>query len=1383
MPATLTAVTTVPGAFAPTVYANGNDDCSDGDEEGHRAPLIGSWSVESTHVRERHSSAPALPLLRCVFYYVPAVACWSSLNVMLLLSLLAVLDHFLFPPHGLLPLRYLTRSPDHSPPTICGWDYEASWKIGHARGSSPINLVFQHKSSVLNPLLTCSNISSPPVSFVADPFLIIVDSLNRSLSFPLHPGPHTPSDVLRMYLFYEMKNLVNMRGEIGVSVSDDNIESFKHVGTALAEPFHLSYPLPLYHQESQSFLLIPECYQTLSVRIYTTSAASFPFGWALHSTPLTGRRFVDTSPVYYRGLWYVFTTDGASLLLFLTPDLLDPRAWTPHPLSPLVSYNRKISRSAGRPTIHDGRVVRFTQDDSVFYGMAVYAFELEELSPTSYKEVQVAVVKPREMAAQGSQWASERLHHMDVKHLGRAEWLAVVDGDDHAPNYEFWRREGWWRTTKDCASAVLLVLTARMLLLECRMRQPLLPQSNSPTSCASRHLIGALPHWVLSVIFACRCCLGAFPYRSVGLFLMLFVLFFVAVVFLIDSLFLVCPAAWSAYELPGELTCELQKQEAALSLPLPPDVSARFNLSTFQASSLSLDTSALLDSVSAFTYPDSSASFALPALPAHPPLPPLGPQSSASFPQQFLPFPGFIVVTAASSSYFDRLQNFVGSVHFWEPSQRVVIFDLGLSQQQIDAVSCWQGVELRAFPFEQYPLHVRNLYNFAWKPLILEQAFALPNVTAVLMLDSGVELRAPHAFSDVKRSVMERGYWFAQQSYTVERRTRHQTLDALGIDVEAVKGRPFCAGGLHGFMKDSPAYYAVALRAVQCARNESCIAPAGSGRSTHNFDQSVMSALVYATGRRCDPRRSYRETDMSFSTEDETDFNARVVLLLRRWHQPKPYIRYIRPVLSDRCPFIPGLRRARMSYPSADPVDVMTLNDSTPDGRRQMDAVLIQHKDGLHLEPDSPLVLCLRRHGNSRYECRQEVHDHQRAMAAILASESVTMWAWLDVHITPLLRRVRCINTWLLTLLLTSLCWWAPQVLWQVRTFQRRVAVVFLVLLWLSVYLIYIPLLNKQGTSSPLLVWRYTRLHTPPSPYLVPRFTFSTPPPRVRPPFRVVFSLSSLPHEVAFINKTLSSLATQTLRPDAIHLNLPFSSHNNASYDFPSDLTTGEWEGVPLRVNRGDDLGPLTKLALTLQTETDPNTLIITVDSDKIYPATLSLALAHHARYDAGVAFGMCGWSFLFRPAPVGVVPIYVPEWMRGSYGREVDVLQASCGSALRRGWFPSVTSADFALFTSPHPYCFITDDLWIAAWLTTRAGVRKVLLPEGRGIWNEESVEPVTAEWKREMDERARTRRESGADGTWFPSTTESTPDVERACIRGVDQVLGDWKQLRNIP
>jgi hypothetical protein len=66
--------------------------------------------------------------------------------------------------------------------------------------------------------------------------------------------------------------------------------------------------------------------------------------------------------------------------------------------------------------------------------------------------------------------------------------------------------------------------------------------------------------------------------------------------------------------------------------------------------------------------------------------------------------PSFVVVTYVSSLYFPRLLNLLGSIHTWEPTQRVVVYDLGCSQQQIVQMQCMDNVEVRPFNFSAFPV-------------------------------------------------------------------------------------------------------------------------------------------------------------------------------------------------------------------------------------------------------------------------------------------------------------------------------------------------------------------------------------------------------------------------------------------------------------------------------------------------------------------------------------------------------------------------------------------------------------------------------------------------------------------------------------------------------
>ena len=78
---------------------------------------------------------------------------------------------------------------------------------------------------------------------------------------------------------------------------------------------------------------------------------------------------------------------------------------------------------------------------------------------------------------------------------------------------------------------------------------------------------------------------------------------------------------------------------------------------------------------------------------------------------------------------------------FGEPTQKVLVYDLGFSQEQLASMLCWLNVDVRRFRYEDYPPHVLDVRNYAFKALILAEA--LKEAPAVLWIDSGLELRAP----------------------------------------------------------------------------------------------------------------------------------------------------------------------------------------------------------------------------------------------------------------------------------------------------------------------------------------------------------------------------------------------------------------------------------------------------------------------------------------------------------------------------------------------------------------------------------------------------------------------------------------------------------------
>jgi hypothetical protein len=118
----------------------------------------------------------------------------------------------------------------------------------------------------------------------------------------------------------------------------------------------------------------------------------FPLRWVRQHSLLTGIEAADATLFAHAGRWWLFCArrDGRlrmneSLCAFWADSPLS-RQWTPHPANPLVR-DFSGARPAGR-ILHDaaGRLLRPAQDCVRRYGHGLKLFQIEDLTPTGYRE-------------------------------------------------------------------------------------------------------------------------------------------------------------------------------------------------------------------------------------------------------------------------------------------------------------------------------------------------------------------------------------------------------------------------------------------------------------------------------------------------------------------------------------------------------------------------------------------------------------------------------------------------------------------------------------------------------------------------------------------------------------------------------------------------------------------------------------------------------------------------------------------------------------------------------------------------------------------------------------------------------------------------------------
>lgn len=272
------------------------------------------------------------------------------------------------------------------------------WSIAIYSGESPFDL----KPVQRDPVLTKENVSDIPAKFVADPFMLQRDG--------------------RWYMFMEIMNTDRKLGEIGLAMSDDGLDwTYQHV--VLQEQFHLSYPYVFeWHND---YYMIPETLNSGSICLY--KADDFPARWSCAARLVEGQ-FADPSIFRFEDRWWMFASPRPyqhdTLRLYSAEELTGP--WTEHPESPIVKDDKSRARPAGRILKFDERLFRLAQNCEPRYGSSVRAFEILQLTPNSYAEVEYHKSPILEAGSNG--WNAMGMHHIDAHRQVDGKWLACVDG-------------------------------------------------------------------------------------------------------------------------------------------------------------------------------------------------------------------------------------------------------------------------------------------------------------------------------------------------------------------------------------------------------------------------------------------------------------------------------------------------------------------------------------------------------------------------------------------------------------------------------------------------------------------------------------------------------------------------------------------------------------------------------------------------------------------------------------------------------------------------------------------------------------------------------------------------------------------------------------------
>ena len=226
------------------------------------------------------------------------------------------------------------------------------------------------------------------------------------------------------------------------------------------------------------------------------------------------------------------------------------------------------------------------------------------------------------------------------------------------------------------------------------------------------------------------------------------------------------------------------------------------------------------------------------------------------------------IVTALSSNHFKEALYLLTSIMHIVMATRtthLIIYDIGLSELEnlqlrafVNNLKCTTCF-VRAFPFEMFPEHVRNIQGYTWKPLII--SMVLKEFPYIMWVDTSVRLRLSifTLFEKGARCHLQLPRleeWEMRDVISVQ--TGKKTMAFLRLNESDYKSILMIMGGFGLYQRTKIVMERIIKPWVACALTFGCMVtdedyralscdPPRDGRKfawCHRFDQSILSILI-----------------------------------------------------------------------------------------------------------------------------------------------------------------------------------------------------------------------------------------------------------------------------------------------------------------------------------------------------------------------------------------------------------------------------------------------------------------------------------------------------------------------------------------------------------
>lgn len=207
------------------------------------------------------------------------------------------------------------------------------------------------------------------------------------------------------------------------------------------------------------------------------------------------------------------------------------------------------------------------------------------------------------------------------------------------------------------------------------------------------------------------------------------------------------------------------------------------------------------------------------------------------------------LVTGADSRYFNYLIRVINNAKKIGDDKniqiRIIVYNLGLTDSEIDTVRAHQFVTLEYFDFNKYPEHVslKKYHSFnctyAWKPIIIHEVCEKYGGLVYWM-----DTRSLYSdFSNLIKILQYNHIYTPKSGGTITMWTHPLCIKYMD-GYKYINCSPRCAG-IFGVNYDTDWVKDLVREWKDLALIKECICPTGSHRGNHRQDQAVLNILYY----------------------------------------------------------------------------------------------------------------------------------------------------------------------------------------------------------------------------------------------------------------------------------------------------------------------------------------------------------------------------------------------------------------------------------------------------------------------------------------------------------------------------------------------------------